>query len=61
MMKTVCGSPNPRCCPVVMQDGRDRGEAALGFQQAAKALLEALLETGRPIPPAIRDKIVLAA
>ena len=32
--------------------GRDRGEAALRFQQAAKAHLEALLETGRPIPPA---------
>jgi predicted RNase H-like HicB family nuclease len=41
--------------------GRDRGEAALRFQQAAKAHLEALLETGRPIPPAFRDKFVLAA
>jgi predicted RNase H-like HicB family nuclease len=30
--------------------GRDRGEALLHFQQAAKAHLEALLETGRPIP-----------
>jgi predicted RNase H-like HicB family nuclease len=28
--------------------GRDRGEALLRFQQAAKAHLEALLETGRP-------------
>jgi predicted RNase H-like HicB family nuclease len=27
--------------------GRDRGEATLRFQQAAKAHLEALLETGR--------------
>ena len=27
--------------------GRDRGEAALRFQMAAKAHLEALLETGR--------------
>ncbi len=34
--------------------GRDRGEAALRFQQAAKAHLEALLETGRPIPPALQ-------
>ena len=41
--------------------GRDRGEAALRFQQAAKAHLEALLETGRPIPPAFRDRFVLAA
>ena len=41
--------------------GRDRGEATLRFQQAAKAHLEALLETGRPIPPAFRDKFVLAA
>jgi len=38
-----------------------RGEAALRFQQAAKAHLEALLETGRPIPSAFRDKFVLAA
>jgi predicted RNase H-like HicB family nuclease len=41
--------------------GRDRGEATLRFQQAAKAHLEALLETGRPIPPAVRDKFVLVA
>jgi predicted RNase H-like HicB family nuclease len=41
--------------------GRDRGEATLRFQQAAKAHLEALLETGRPIPSAFRDKFVLAA
>jgi len=41
--------------------GHDRGEAALRFQEAAKAHLEALLETGRPIPPAFRDKFVLAA
>jgi predicted RNase H-like HicB family nuclease len=41
--------------------GCDRGEATLRFQQAAKAHLEALLETGRPIPPAFRDKFVLTA
>jgi len=41
--------------------GRDRGEAVLRFQQAAKAHLEALLETGRPIPAAFRDKFVLTA
>lgn len=41
--------------------GRDRGEAALRFQQAAKAHLEALLETGRPIPEPFRDKFVLTA
>src|SRR6266700_3434332 len=41
--------------------GRDRGEAILRFQQAAKAHLEALLETGRPIPAAFRDKFVLVA
>src|SRR5271157_1442569 len=41
--------------------GRDRGEAILRFQQAAKAHLEALLDTGRPIPEAFRDKFVLAA
>jgi predicted RNase H-like HicB family nuclease len=41
--------------------GRDRGEATLRFQLAAKVHLEALLETGRPIPPAFRDKFVLSA
>jgi len=41
--------------------GRDRGEAILRFQLASKAHLEALLETGRPIPPAFREKFVLVA
>ena len=41
--------------------GRDRGEAVLRFQEAAKVHLEALLETGRAIPPAFRDKFVLVA
>jgi predicted RNase H-like HicB family nuclease len=41
--------------------GRDRGEAILQFQEAAKAHLETLLETGRPIPPAFRDRFILAA
>ena len=41
--------------------GRDRGEAILRFQEAAEAHLEALLETGRAIPPAFRDKFVLTA
>jgi len=41
--------------------GKDRGETVLRFQEAAKAHLEALLESGRPIPPAFRDKFVLAA
>ena len=41
--------------------GKDRGEALLHFQEAAKAHLEALLETGRPIPVAFRDRFILAA
>ena len=41
--------------------GVDRGEAILRFQEAAKAHLEALMETGRPIPSAFRDRFVLAA
>ena len=41
--------------------GRDRGAAAPRFQVAAKAHLEAIQETGRPIPEAFRDKFVLAA
>ena len=39
--------------------GRDRGEAILRFQQAAKVHLEALLGTGRPIPRAFRNRFVL--
>ncbi len=41
--------------------GRDRGEAILRFQEAAKAHLEALMETGRPIPEPFRGKFVLVA
>jgi predicted RNase H-like HicB family nuclease len=41
--------------------GRDRGEALLHFQDTAKAHLQALLETGRPIPKAFRDRFVLVA
>jgi len=41
--------------------GRDRGEAILRFQQAAKAHLEALLAEGKPIPPAFRNRFVLVA
>lgn len=39
--------------------GSERGEAILAFQEAAKAHLEALLESGRPIPPAFREKFVI--
>ncbi len=39
----------------------DRVEATLSFQEAAQAHLEALMETGRPIPEAFRDKFVLVA
>ena len=41
--------------------GKDRGEALLRFQEAAKVHLEALMESGRPIPPAFRKQFVLAA
>jgi predicted RNase H-like HicB family nuclease len=41
--------------------GRDRGEALLRFQQAAQAHLEALMASGRPIPPAFRRRFVLVA
>lgn len=41
--------------------GRDRGEAILRFQQAAKAHLEALMAEGKPIPPAFRRRFVLVA
>lgn len=48
-----------RLLPGCHAHGRDRGESLLRFQEAAKAHLEGLLETGRPIPPAFRDKFVL--
>jgi len=41
--------------------GKERGEAILRFQEAAKAHLEALMESGRPIPPAFRKQFVLMA
>ena len=50
-----------RLLPGCHAHGQDRGEALLRFQDAAKAHLEALLESGRPIPAAFRDKFVLAA
>jgi predicted RNase H-like HicB family nuclease len=50
-----------RLLPGCHAHGRDRGEALLRFQEAAKAHLEALLETGRPIPAPFRDKFILAA
>ncbi len=50
-----------RLLPGCHAHGADRGEALLRFQEAAQAHLEALLETGRPIPPAFRSRFVLAA
>ena len=50
-----------RLLPGCHAHGQDRGEALLRFQEAAKVHLEALLETGRPIPAPFRDKFVLAA
>ncbi len=50
-----------RLLPGCHAHGADRGEAILRFQEAAKAHLEALMESGRPIPAAFRYKFVLAA
>ena len=41
--------------------GSTEHEAALNFQDAAKAHLEALKDSGRPIPEAFRAKFVLVA
>jgi predicted RNase H-like HicB family nuclease len=41
--------------------GKERSEAILNFQVAAKAHLAALMESGRPIPAAFREKFVLVA
>jgi predicted RNase H-like HicB family nuclease len=50
-----------RLLPGCHAHGKDRGEALLRFQEAAKVHLETLLETGRPIPAPFREKFVLAA
>jgi len=50
-----------RLLPGCHAHGKDRSEALLRFQKAAKTHLEALLESGRPIPAPFRDKFVLAA
>jgi predicted RNase H-like HicB family nuclease len=50
-----------RLLPGCHAHGHDRGEALLRFQEAAKVHLESLLETGRPIPAAFREKFILAA
>lgn len=41
--------------------GQSEIEAYFAFQDAAKAHLEALKDTARPIPEAFRDKFVLVA
>ena len=50
-----------RLLPGCHAHGHDRREALLHFQGAAKAHLEALLESGRPIPASFREKFILAA
>ncbi len=50
-----------RLLPGCHAHGQERGEAVMRFQEAAKAHLEALLESGRPIPAAFRNKFILAA
>jgi predicted RNase H-like HicB family nuclease len=44
-----------RLLPGCHAHGPDRGTALLRFQETAKAHLEALLETGRPIPAPFRN------
>ncbi len=41
--------------------GKNPAEAILEFQETAKAHLEALMDFGKPIPEAFRDKFVLKA
>jgi predicted RNase H-like HicB family nuclease len=41
--------------------GETRYEALFNFQEAAKAHLIALKDSGKPIPKAFRDKFVLVA
>ena len=50
-----------RLCQAASANWQERGETILRFQEAAKAHLEPLLETGRAIPAAFRDKSILAA
>jgi len=41
--------------------GKSNHEAILNFQEAARAHLIALKDSGRPIPEAFRDKFVLVS
>ncbi len=47
--------------PGCISSGKSEPEAILNFQEAAKAHLETLRDTGRPIPIAFRSKFVLVA
>jgi predicted RNase H-like HicB family nuclease len=47
--------------PGVQAAARDKWGVLVRFQQAAKAHLRALLDTGRPIPEPFRSKFVLTA
>jgi len=52
---------NSELLPGCHASGRSNHEAILNFQDAAKAHLEALRDSGRPIPEAFRSKFVLVA
>lgn len=47
--------------PGCHSSGETEHEAVLNFQTAAKKHLEALKDSGRPIPEAFREKFVLTA
>jgi predicted RNase H-like HicB family nuclease len=52
---------NSTLLPGCHASGETQHEAVLNFQEAAKAHLEALRDSGRPIPEAFRTKFVLVA
>ena len=52
---------NSELLPGCHASGISDHEAILNFQEAAKAHLEALRDSGRPIPEAFRSKFVLVA
>jgi len=52
---------NSPLLPGCHASGETKYEAVLNFQEAAKAHLEALRDSGRPIPEAFRKKFILVA
>ena len=52
---------NSPLLPGCHASGETKHQAIINYQEAAKAHLEALKDSGRPIPEAFRDKFILVS